>query len=63
MKAELPQLEVEEQRHLQAVTLKVRKQNTRRARRRDGAVRLHKLCVRMSRPRNQSPPAGTELSQ
>ncbi|XP_073334652.1 group 3 secretory phospholipase A2 isoform X2 [Pagrus major] len=54
VQAELPQVDqrsgadVEEQRHLQAVRLKVRRPNTRRAKRKDGAVRLlHRLCVRM----------------
>ncbi|XP_018552654.2 LOW QUALITY PROTEIN: group 3 secretory phospholipase A2 [Lates calcarifer] len=57
VRADLPQLdwrsgaEVEEQRHLQAVKLKVRRPNTRRAKRKDRAVRLHKLCLRMTRPR------------
>uniref|UniRef100_A0A8D0D702 phospholipase A2 n=1 Tax=Sander lucioperca TaxID=283035 RepID=A0A8D0D702_SANLU len=57
VKAELPRLEqssradMEEQRHLQAVQLKVRRPNTRRAKRRDRAVRLHKLCLRMVRPK------------
>uniref|UniRef100_A0A8C4EUB1 phospholipase A2 n=1 Tax=Dicentrarchus labrax TaxID=13489 RepID=A0A8C4EUB1_DICLA len=49
----LPQLDqrsgadVEEQRHLQAMQLKVRRPNARRAKRKDRAVRLHKLCLRM----------------
>ncbi|XP_042250720.1 group 3 secretory phospholipase A2 [Thunnus maccoyii] len=57
VKAELPQLDqssgadVEEQLHLQAVRLKVRRPNTRRAKRKDRAVRLHKLCLRMVRPK------------
>ncbi|XP_051267766.1 group 3 secretory phospholipase A2 [Dicentrarchus labrax] len=57
VKAELPQLDqrsgadVEEQRHLQAMQLKVRRPNARRAKRKDRAVRLHKLCLRMVRPR------------
>lgn len=52
VKAELPQLDhrnsadVEEQRHLQAVKLKVRRPNSRRAKTKDRAVRLHKLCLR-----------------
>ncbi|KAG7233493.1 hypothetical protein INR49_006952 [Caranx melampygus] len=41
--------EVEEQRHLQAVTLKLRRPNSRRAKRKDGAIRLHKLCLRVTR--------------
>ncbi|XP_070845377.1 group 3 secretory phospholipase A2 [Chaetodon trifascialis] len=55
--AELPQLDqsssadVEEQRHLQAVKLKVRRPNSRRAKRKERAVRLHKLCLRMLRPK------------
>ncbi|GLD56775.1 group 3 secretory phospholipase A2-like protein [Lates japonicus] len=57
VRADLPQLdwrsgaEVEEQRHLQAVKLKVRRPNTRRAKRKDRAVRLHKLCLRMTWPK------------
>ncbi|KAF1377869.1 hypothetical protein PFLUV_G00205220 [Perca fluviatilis] len=57
VKAELPRLEqssradTEEQRHLQAVQLKVRRPITRRAKRKDRAVRLHKLCLRMVRPK------------
>ncbi|XP_070781120.1 group 3 secretory phospholipase A2-like [Enoplosus armatus] len=56
--AELPQLDqrgganMEEQRHLQAVQLKVRRPNSRRAKRKDRAVRLHKLCLRMVRNSN-----------
>ncbi|KAL7376732.1 hypothetical protein ABVT39_014732 [Epinephelus coioides] len=57
VRADLPQLEqssradMEEQRHLQAVILKVRRPNNRRAKRKDRAVRLHKLCLRMVRPK------------
>ena len=53
----LPQLdqrssaEVEEQRHPQAVRLKVRKPDVRGPKRADLAVRLHKLCLRMTRPK------------
>ncbi|XP_061589960.1 group 3 secretory phospholipase A2 [Cololabis saira] len=42
--------DVEEQRHLQAVMLKVRRTNQRRAKRKDRPVRLFKLCLRMTRP-------------
>ncbi|XP_059214361.1 group 3 secretory phospholipase A2 [Centropristis striata] len=55
VRAELPELEqrsrvdMEEQHHLQAVSLKVRRPNMRRAKRRDRAVRLHKLCLRVVR--------------
>ncbi|XP_029300812.1 group 3 secretory phospholipase A2 [Cottoperca gobio] len=57
VKAELPQLDqrsradMEEQHHLQAIKLKVRRPNVRRAKRKDRAVRLHKLCLRMVRPK------------
>ncbi|KAK9532217.1 hypothetical protein VZT92_009614 [Zoarces viviparus] len=57
VRAELPQedqrsrADTEEQRHLQAVTLKARRPNARRAKRKDGTVRLHKLCLRMVRAR------------
>uniref|UniRef100_A0A673CPD8 phospholipase A2 n=1 Tax=Sphaeramia orbicularis TaxID=375764 RepID=A0A673CPD8_9TELE len=57
VRAELPQVEqrgdadVEEQHHLQAVRLKVRRPNLTRAKRKDGAVRLHKLCRRMVLPK------------
>ncbi|KAM9338722.1 group 3 secretory phospholipase A2 [Symphorus nematophorus] len=57
VKAQLPQLDqrsdadMEEQRHLQAVNLKVRRPNGRRSRRKDRPVRLHKLCLRMVRPK------------
>lgn len=62
VKAELPQVEqrsgaeVEERRHLQAVRLKVRRPNSRRAKRKDGAARLlHRLCLRMvNRSRKQA---------
>ncbi|XP_026209775.1 group 3 secretory phospholipase A2 [Anabas testudineus] len=55
VKAEFPYVmhrsgaEVEEQRHLQAVKLKVRRPNSSRAKRKDRVVRLHKLCFRMTR--------------
>ncbi|KAK2818582.1 hypothetical protein Q5P01_024143 [Channa striata] len=49
VKAELPGLDVDEQHHLQAVKLKVRRPSSSRAKRKDGAVRLHKLCLRLSR--------------
>ncbi|XP_075946097.1 group 3 secretory phospholipase A2 [Anarhichas minor] len=57
VRAELPQedqrsrADTEDQRHLQAVTLKVRRPNVRRAKRKDGTVRLHKLCLRAVRAR------------
>lgn len=57
VRPELPQVEqrsdanIEEQRHLQAVRLKVRRPNLRRAKRKDGAIRLHKLCLRMVLPK------------
>ncbi|XP_060924816.1 group 3 secretory phospholipase A2 [Limanda limanda] len=60
VKADLPQLEqrsgaeVEEQRHLQAVQLKVRRPNNRRAKRTDRAVKLHRLCLRMTRPKQMN---------
>ncbi|XP_019937174.2 group 3 secretory phospholipase A2 [Paralichthys olivaceus] len=60
LKADLPQLdqrsggEVEEQRLLQAVQLKVRRPNTRRAKRKDRAVKLHRLCLRMTRPKQMN---------
>ncbi|XP_035524241.1 group 3 secretory phospholipase A2 [Morone saxatilis] len=70
VKAELPQLdqrsstEVEEQRHLQAMQLKVRRPNSRRAKRKDRAVRLHKLCLRMVRPkRNKTRKQGKDGQQ
>ncbi len=57
VKTDLPRLDqrsgtdMEEQHHLQAVRLKVRRPNTRRAKRKDGAVRLRKLCLRMVQPK------------
>ncbi|XP_054468294.1 group 3 secretory phospholipase A2 [Anoplopoma fimbria] len=57
VRAELPQedqssrADMEEHRHLQAIELKVRRPNVRRAKRKDRAVRLHKLCLRMVRPK------------
>ncbi|KAM6901434.1 group 3 secretory phospholipase A2 [Lycodopsis pacificus] len=57
VRAELPQedqrsrADTEERRHLQAVTLKVRRPNVRRAKRKDGTVRLHKRCLRLVRAR------------
>ncbi|XP_071321442.1 group 3 secretory phospholipase A2 [Trachinotus anak] len=60
VKADLPQLdqrssaEVEEQHHLQAVQLKLRRPNTRSTKRRNGAVRLHKLCLKMTRPKKMN---------
>ncbi|XP_022074344.1 group 3 secretory phospholipase A2 isoform X2 [Acanthochromis polyacanthus] len=75
VKAELPQLaqsrgtEVEEQHHLQAVQLKVRRPHSRRARRKDRAVKLHRLCLRMSgfrnkaRTQNAQRPAVTERTR
>ncbi|CAB1419143.1 unnamed protein product [Pleuronectes platessa] len=60
VKADLPQLEqrsgaeVEEQRHLQAVQLKVRRPNTRIAKRKGRAVKLHRLCLRMTRPKQMN---------
>lgn len=47
VKLELPQLNTEEQRHLQAVRLNVRRPSTGRAKRRDRAIRLQRLCLRM----------------
>ncbi|XP_074546099.1 group 3 secretory phospholipase A2 [Halichoeres trimaculatus] len=58
VRAQLPQLDhrgsvdMEEQRHLQAVRLKVRRPNSRRAKRKDRAVRLHKLCLKMVRAKH-----------
>ncbi|XP_034565913.1 group 3 secretory phospholipase A2 [Notolabrus celidotus] len=58
VKAQLPlldnkgSLDMEEQRHLQAVRLKVRRPNSRRAKRKDRAVRLHKLCLKMNRAKH-----------
>ncbi|XP_068562522.1 group 3 secretory phospholipase A2 [Cebidichthys violaceus] len=43
--------DTEEQRHLQAIALKARRPNVRRAKRKDRAVRLHKLCLRVVRSR------------
>ncbi|XP_034457221.1 group 3 secretory phospholipase A2 [Hippoglossus hippoglossus] len=60
VKADLPQLEqrsgadVEEQRHLQALQLKVRRPNTRIAKRNGRAVKLHRLCLRMTRPKQMN---------
>ncbi|XP_063336615.1 group 3 secretory phospholipase A2 [Pelmatolapia mariae] len=57
VKAELPQQDqwtnvaVEEQHHLQAVQLNLRRPNPRRAKRKDREVRLHKLCLRLTRRR------------
>ncbi|XP_045923786.1 group 3 secretory phospholipase A2 [Micropterus dolomieu] len=57
VKAEFPQLDqtsgadMEEQHHLQAVRLKIRRPNTRSAKRKDRAVKLHRLCLRMVRPK------------
>ncbi|XP_041666167.1 group 3 secretory phospholipase A2 [Cheilinus undulatus] len=53
--AQLPQLEngggtdMDEQRHLQAIRQKVRRPNNHRAKRKDRAVRLYKLCLKMVR--------------
>ncbi|XP_062290496.1 group 3 secretory phospholipase A2 [Scomber scombrus] len=48
VKLELPQLDTEElQRHLLALRLKVRRPTTSRAKRRDRAIRLQRLCLRM----------------
>ena len=69
MKAELPErsrAEMEVQHHLQAVRLKVRRPNVRRARRKDRAGRLHKLCLRMVRPklnRNKTRKLGQDAHQ
>uniref|UniRef100_A0A1A7W7L8 phospholipase A2 n=2 Tax=Iconisemion striatum TaxID=60296 RepID=A0A1A7W7L8_9TELE len=62
VKAELPGLnqrpaEVEEQRHLQAVRLKVSRPNVR-AKRKDRLVRLYKLCRRMTRTKLTQVTAG-----
>ncbi|XP_072228794.1 group 3 secretory phospholipase A2 [Leuresthes tenuis] len=57
VKAEFSQLdqrssaEMEQQRHLQAVNLKVRRPNITRAKRKDRPVRLYKLCVRITQPK------------
>lgn len=65
VEAEHPQLnhgsgeEVEEQRHLQAVSLKVRRPDSMTARGKGRAVRLDKLCVRLMNGagrHNQTPP-------
>ncbi|XP_020508604.2 group 3 secretory phospholipase A2 [Labrus bergylta] len=58
VQAQLPQpdkrfgTDMEEQRHLQAVTQKVRRLNSRRGKRKDRAVRLHRLCLKMSRAKH-----------
>ncbi|CAJ1070059.1 group 3 secretory phospholipase A2 [Xyrichtys novacula] len=58
VRAPLPQQDnrgsrdMEEQRHLQAVRLKVRRPNNRRAKRKDRVVRLQKLCLKMSRAKH-----------
>uniref|UniRef100_A0A3P9PRP4 phospholipase A2 n=1 Tax=Poecilia reticulata TaxID=8081 RepID=A0A3P9PRP4_POERE len=56
VKAELPRLdptsvEVAKQRHLQAERRRGRRPDTTKAKRKDRAVRLYKLCVRMTRPK------------
>ncbi|XP_043952592.1 group 3 secretory phospholipase A2 [Gambusia affinis] len=56
VKAELPRLdptsvEVAERRHLQAKRRKGRRPGETKAKRKDRAVRLYKLCVRMTRPK------------
>uniref|UniRef100_A0A3Q2NQ41 Phospholipase A2 group III n=1 Tax=Fundulus heteroclitus TaxID=8078 RepID=A0A3Q2NQ41_FUNHE len=54
VKAEVPPLdqrsvaEVEEQRHLQAVTTKVRRPGMKKAKRKDRRVRLYKMCLKMT---------------
>lgn len=54
MKAEIPLLdprsvgEVEEQLHLQAVKQKVRRPGMTNSKRKDRAVRLYKMCLRMT---------------
>ncbi|XP_033978702.1 group 3 secretory phospholipase A2 [Trematomus bernacchii] len=69
VKVELPErsrAEMEVQHHLQAVRLKVRRPNVRRARRKDRAGRLHKLCLRMVRPklnRNKTRKLGQDAHQ
>ncbi|XP_063745126.1 group 3 secretory phospholipase A2 isoform X2 [Eleginops maclovinus] len=69
LKAELPEwsrAEMEEQHHLQAVRRKVRRPNVRRERRKDKGVRLHKLCLRMVRPklnRNKTRKHGQDAQQ
>ncbi|XP_007577360.1 group 3 secretory phospholipase A2 [Poecilia formosa] len=56
VKAELPRLdptsvEVAEQRHLQAERWRGRRPGPTKAKKKDRAVRLYKLCVRMTRPK------------
>ncbi|XP_019134216.1 group 3 secretory phospholipase A2 [Larimichthys crocea] len=70
VKAEIPVLgqrsgaDVEEQRHLQAISMKVRRPNSRRAKRKDRAVRLHKLCLRMVQPElNKTRKHGRDVNQ
>ncbi|KAF7648631.1 hypothetical protein LDENG_00153630 [Lucifuga dentata] len=46
--------DMEEQRHLLAMKLKVRRPNSRRAKRKDRAVRLQKLCLRIWKTRSSS---------
>ncbi|XP_029372328.1 group 3 secretory phospholipase A2 [Echeneis naucrates] len=43
--------EVEERHHLQAIQLKLRRPNVKRAKRKVRAVKLHKLCLRLTRPK------------
>uniref|UniRef100_A0A667Z300 phospholipase A2 n=1 Tax=Myripristis murdjan TaxID=586833 RepID=A0A667Z300_9TELE len=49
----LPQLEerrdMEEQRHLQAIKLQVRRPNSKRAKRKERAIKLQKLCLRLTK--------------
>ncbi|KAM6975355.1 group 3 secretory phospholipase A2 [Tautogolabrus adspersus] len=58
VQAQLPQpdkrigTDMEEQRHLQAVKQKVRRPHSRRAKRKDRAVRLHRLCLKMGRAKH-----------
>ncbi|KAF3849229.1 hypothetical protein F7725_015726 [Dissostichus mawsoni] len=69
VRAELPErsrAEMDVQHHLQAVRLKVRRPNVRRTRRKDRAGRLHKLCLRMVRPklnRNKTRKLGQDAHQ
>ncbi|XP_076020326.1 group 3 secretory phospholipase A2 [Genypterus blacodes] len=55
--------DMEGQRHPQEITQKLRKPNSKRAKRRDRAVRMHKLCLRMTRrdQNHQPEQRGTRL--
>uniref|UniRef100_A0A3B5MIG0 Phospholipase A2 group III n=1 Tax=Xiphophorus couchianus TaxID=32473 RepID=A0A3B5MIG0_9TELE len=71
VKAELPRLdptsvEVAERRHLQAERRKRRRPGETKAKRKDRAARLYKLCVRMTRPKqtgkNKKQVTGTQVN-